>query len=60
MQQPPAVFECTCGATHNSHDRQIPVGWSTSHGQAWCNACTLAGIPAREAATAPRRQRRAA
>lgn len=46
---PAAVtFECSCGTVHHAPSGQIPVGWSTHGGSAWCDDCTRAGIPARE------------
>ncbi|WP_225206263.1 hypothetical protein [Novosphingobium huizhouense] len=50
--KPPAVqllsFECNgCGAMHQSPDANVPVGWSTREGSAWCGDCTRAGIPQR-------------
>lgn len=54
------VFECSsCGASHNTSNPVMPIGWSSASGMAWCNDCTAAGIPARELAAARplRRQR---
>jgi hypothetical protein len=53
-------FECSCGTIHNSPDQQIPVGWSTRHGQVWCFDCTRAGVPQRLLHGGSRRRRKAA
>ena len=52
------TFECDCGTSHIAPDANLPVGWSTALGRAWCNDCTTAGIPARVLAK-PRRRRAA-
>lgn len=44
----PAVYQCSCGAVHNSADAQFPIGWSQHLGVTWCEDCTASGVPARE------------
>ncbi|PTR05064.1 MULTISPECIES: hypothetical protein [unclassified Novosphingobium] len=53
----PAPFECRCGTLHASPDGQLPVGWTTRGGNVWCEDCTRAGVPVREA-TQPRPRRK--
>ena len=53
----PALFECRCGNHHPAADGQLPVGWTTRAGQVWCEDCTRAGVPVREA-TQPRPRRK--
>lgn len=43
-----SIFECECGATRQSPDRNIPVGWSARAGGVWCDDCTRTGIASRQ------------
>lgn len=49
-----ASFECSrCETVHQSHDSNIPVGWTQRPGAIWCADCTRLGISARKIKTAP-------
>lgn len=55
-----ATFECGCGAVHHSLGQGLPIGWSATRGQAWCQDCTTSGVPARELNAPKPRQQQAA